>query len=46
MTFALKRRKFLVMKIGQNINISDGVIFTGALVNVVVIVLILYFFAF
>lgn len=34
------------MKIGRKINISDGVIFTGALVNVVVIAFILYYFVF
>lgn len=32
------------MKIGRKLNIADGVILTGALVNVVVIVAILYFF--
>lgn len=46
LTLALLPRKLSVMKIGHKLNLSDGVIFTGALVNVIVIALILYYFAF
>jgi hypothetical protein len=32
------------MKLGRKLNIADGVIFMGAAINVVVIVLIVYYF--
>lgn len=34
------------MQIGRKLNIADGVIFAGMAINLVVVVLILYFFVF